>query len=361
MVNIKSENKKEDIGVLLDKVKNQKIEIDELKKVAAKQKEIIELIPQQSRTYMGYSTSDGKITYRNWWTVKGEKELKGYFDRTWFTAYIQNKFPDEDYKLNFFSVFDKLYNLKEEMPGKKILYSGEDLNYRPRFRYFNKEFGQYALSYVDLAMGFDLIDHEKYFRFPGYMRRIFKPIVDEELIEDTFSNFNSLNFKKTKDVALIASHDNWNTRKVIVDDIQDYVNIEYAGNWRNNTRELWDKYKDKKVNYLKQFKFNVCPENLVDDGYVTEKIFQSIQANCIPLYMGGGNYLEPKILNKDAILIWQPDEDNSDVLELFKNLMSDKKSYSEFRDQDIILDTAAKHMIKKFKTFDKHLERLICS
>ena len=359
MINIKSGKEMDDINYLLNKIQNQKTEITELKKTISKQNELIDSIPQMSRGSIGYSTSDKKITYRNWWTVKGEKELTGYFDGMWFTRYIQSRFPDEDYKLNIFSVFGRHYNLTEKMPGKKIFYSGEDMNYR--FRNIKNEFGPYALSYVDLAMGYDLIDNDKYLRFPGYLRYIFKPNVNEKKIEDTFNDFNSLNYEKTKDVALIASHDRWKTRTAIANDIQDYVNIEYAGRWRNNTRELWDKFNDKKNEYLKQFKFNVCPENLVDDAYVTEKIFQSIQTNCIPLYMGGGNYLEPKILNKDAILIWKPDEDNTDVIELFKNLMTDEKSYSEFKDQNVILDTAAKHVIKKFKTFDKHLERLICS
>ena len=113
--------------------------------------------------------------------------------------------------------------------------------------------------------------------------------------------------------------------------------------------------------FMSKFKFNLCAENLLDDAYVTEKIFNSITANCVPLYAGGGNYLEPEVLNPKFILRWSDDmsDDNSDVIELFKNLLTDEKSYLEFKDQNPMLDTSKKYIINKFKELEKHFERLI--
>ena len=39
------------------------------------------------------------------------------------------------------------------------------------------------------------------------------------------------------------------------------------------------------------------------DAYVTEKIFDAFICDSIPLYAGGGDYLEPKLINPKAI-IW---------------------------------------------------------
>lgn len=44
------------------------------------------------------------------------------------------------------------------------------------------------------------------------------------------------------------------------------------------------------------------------DAYVTEKIFDAIHCDCIPLYAGGGNYLEPEIINPKAIIRWDADK-----------------------------------------------------
>ena len=172
--------------------------------------------------------------------------------------------------------------------------------------------------------------------------------------------------------------------------LEDYVNIVYAGIWNKNTNDLIEKYNNNKIEYMKQFKFNLCAENVIDDGYVTEKIFDAIHCDCIPLYAGGGNYLEPEIINPKAILRWDADKKfgcnqtvlerayagqhanypltwvvdddrNADTVELFKNLLTDKKTYDEFKDQDNILPSASKQIIKTLSDLEKHFERLIYS
>ncbi len=155
------------------------------------------------------------------------------------------------------------------------------------------------------------------------------------------------------------------------------------------------KFNNNKHDYLKQFKFNICAENLISDGYVTEKIFDSIMCDCIPLYAGGGSYFEPDVINQKAIIRWDGereyncnpetyekeiyeearlghyfmypvkwvanDDRNSDSVELFKNLISDKKTYDEFKDQDKVLDSSSKHIIRIMSDLEKHFERLIYS
>ena len=127
---------------------------------------------------------------------------------------------------------------------------------------------------------------------------------------------------------------------------------------------------------------------MIVDAYVTEKIFDAFQSDCIPLYAGGGNYLEPEVINPKAIVRWDADKKfgckpdllekahlgrfthypitwvadddrNSDSIELFKNLLTDKKTYDEFKDQDRILPSGVKYVIKMFEDLEKHFERLI--
>ena len=338
------------------KISNLEKEVSYLKNELNKREEQIKTYPQLSQTSIGKATSNGKIIYRNWWSAF-ISEFDGFCDVMWFTRFLNHKFPDADYKFNIFSVFGEHYNLTEEMEGKKILFSGENLN--KRFLHFNKKFGRYALDYVDLSMGYDLINHPKYLRFPLWIMFNFLPQFNEEDIENTINKWNSLEYNKTKEVAVIASHDNWKTRSLIVNDLENFTNITFAGKWRNNTNELWEIFDNNKNEYLKQFKFNLCPENVLDDAYVTEKIFDSIKCNCIPLYAGGGNYLEPEVINNKAVLTWDFEKDNSDSVELFKTLISDPKSYNEFKEQNVLLDSSAKFIIKKYNELEKHFERLI--
>lgn len=323
----------------------------------------INSIPCLSCTSFGKSALDGKIIYRNWLANEFPQktlleDVNGFCEGIWFTIYLKNKFPNEDFKLNFFGPFEEHDNITQHMEGKKVFYSGEDLNLR--FPEMKEKFDRYALDYVDLSLGFDFVDNPKYLRFPNWIRYHFDPCSTEEDIENIVDYWNSASFNKTKDVVNVSSHD-WGVRALIADDIENIVNITYGGKWRNNTNELIEKYGDNKRNFIKQFKFNICAENLFDDAYVTEKIFDSIHSDCIPLYAGGGNYLEPEVLNPKAILRWFDDEshDNEDTVEIFKNLLSDEKTYAEFKDQDKVFESSKKYIINIFNDLEKHFERLI--
>lgn len=373
-----------------DAVNSHDLVISLKEKLSMREKQI-KSIPQLSYTTLGYDALDGKLTYRNYHGNHSKTILddwEGYCDNIWFTRYLKHKFPDEDFKINIFGVFNPHDNLAYPMEGKKVLYSMEDLN--TRFLEMKCKFNKYALDYVDFALGYDFVDNHKYLRFPYWIIRHFFPESTEEDIEKKVDLWKNNSFEKTKDVTVIANHDWGGTRAIIANDISEHASLLYAGKWRKNTSELQVEYKNNKFNFLRKFKFNICPENLLIDAYVTEKIFDAIESDCIPLYAGGGDYLEPKIINQNAIIRWDGekkcgydsnlneeihlgryakypikyvvnDDRNSDSVELFKNLISDEKTYKEFKDQDRVLDSSAKYIIKIMSDLEKHFERLIYS
>ena len=337
------------------------------KRLAHVEKEV-KTVPRLSCTPFGKSALNGKIVYRNWLTDKFPQrtlmeDIDGFCENQWFTKYLKLKFPDADFKINIFGPFGEHTTLKSKMEGKKVFFTGENLNKRSdaNLNEMREKFDRYALDYVDFAMGYDFVDDEKYLRFPTWLRYTFPFNVTEEMIENNIDLWNSLDYNKSKDVVNVSSHDLWKNRSLIANDIENLVNITYGGRWRNNSNELKSRYNNNKINFIKHFKFDLCAENLIDDAYVTEKIFDSIIGNCIPLYAGGGNYLEPEVLNHKAILRWYDDKfsDNSDTVELFKNLLTDEKSYREFKNQIPLLDSSKKYIINKFKELEKHFERLI--
>ena len=371
------------------KVEESNYVVQALQEKLYKRESQLKSIPQLCYTSLGYSALNGKVTYRNYIGKHHNtviNDFDGYCDNIWFTRFLKHKFPDEDFKINIFGVFNAHNNLAYPMDGKKVLYSMEDLNYR--FLEMKYHFNRYALKYMDLSMGYDLIDHKKYLRFPYWIIWHISPESTEEDIEQKVEVWNSSNYEKTKDVTVISSHDIYGTRTLIDNDINNFVNILYAGRWKNNTSELVTKFHNNKNAFLKQFKFNLCSENALSEGYVTEKIFDAFECDCIPLYAGGENYLEPKIINPKSIIRWDADKEygcdpnllkkarigryteypikwianddrNSDSIELFKNLLTDEKTYKEFKDQDRLLSTSVKQIMKMLADLEKHFERLI--
>ena len=364
--------------------------IQALSEKLAMREDQLKSIPQLCCTTLGYTVLDGRLTYRNYLMFPNSvlADLNGFCDDAWFTRFLKYKFPDEDFKINIFGVYPPHDNLAYPMEGKKVLYSLEDLNYR--YLEMKYKFDKYALDYVDFAMGYDFIDDPKYLRFPYWIYKHISPESTEEDIEKKMEYWNSISFEKLKDVAVVTSHDIYKTRSLIANDINRFVDIQYASTWRKNTSEMYTKFNNDKFAFLRQFKFYLCAENMLVDGYVTEKIFDAIHCDCIPLYAGGGNYLEPKLINQKAIIKWDADKKfgcnptilekaysgqhsnyplswvvnddrNSDSIELFKNLLTDKKTYDEFKDQDKILPSGAKYIIKILNDLEKHFERLIYS
>lgn len=116
-----------------------------------------------------------------------------------------------------------------------------------------------------------------------------------------------------------------------------------------------------KIQFTKKFKFDLCAENLVDDEYVTEKIFDGICVGCVLLYDEEGNYLGLEVLNPKFIIRWSDDMAtyNSVTIELFKNLLTNEKLYYDFKEQTPLLESSKKYIINTFINFEKQFERLI--
>ena len=55
-------------------------------------------------------------------------------------------------------------------------------------------------------------------------------------------------------------------------------------------RVFGNPYDGDKVKLLEKYKFNICFENSITDGYVTEKLLQAKVAGCIPIYYGHSTY-----------------------------------------------------------------------
>lgn len=95
----------------------------------------------------------------------------------------------------------------------------------------------------------------------------------------------------------------WNQPNGILEKILPFTSQTFSS-YRGTVKNKWD--------VLPQYRFSICYENIHDEpGWVTEKIFDSMRAGCVPIYWGATNivdYVDPdafidrRIFNSDSEL-----------------------------------------------------------
>lgn len=149
-------------------------------------------------------------------------------------------------------------------------------------------------------------------------------------------------------------------RENIIQSFSSISKVSCPGKFRHNDDTLLKDFNDDKMEYLKRFYFNICPENSNAMGYVTEKLFHCISAGCIPIYWGSYNNPEPDVLNKDAIIFWSSDEQkNKASLKLISDLYESPKLMNDFLSQPRLLPTAEEYIYNQMDLIEKCVSSLM--
>lgn len=295
------------------------------------------------------ATKDGLYRQYNQW---GDD-----LDKAWLVRFLRYHFPENSIPVNLFGPLGTPFFVKKKFGGVKVFFSAEDVEHP--WTKLNLYYGDYCMNNVDLALGFGEHDNKKYLRFPYWILTTFEPEYTEDDIIKKIREINAFNCGKTQECVLINKHDPKGTRELIYNDIKTIMDVRLAGAWRNNTRDLWNKYNNDKEAYLKTFKFNICAENDNTENYVTEKLFDAFMAGCIPLYYGSNNNPEPGLINKNAVIFWQRNGDNKKNLQLADELNRSIKKYEEFVAQPRLLPKAEEYVIDRYnKLREKFVELL---
>lgn len=213
---------------------------------------------------------------------------------------------------------------------------------------------------VDLALGYDYFIEPNYMRFPLWPLYMFAPdATDEQIIKRCTELCYPDVSSKTKFGSLVARYDWHGTRSQIYNAISHIDKIYCPSSVCHNDDELKTKFADDKEEYLRQFYFNICPENSDSYGYVTEKIFEAISAGCIPIYWGSYNNPEPGILNKDAIIFWNMDGDNSAAVKEIEELYANPKLLDEFIHQPRLLPNAEEYILDMLHELETKLRKVV--
>lgn len=288
-------------------------------------------------------------------SVKGVMHYNWFCDSDWLVRFALHYFDKETVqkKLAFISVFGPHFVFRLHKDKKKVFFTGENVN---RYRHF-KDLG---LPFADLSMSFEHLNNHNYLRFPLWIMYLFAPEDDEQTIREKVKKINAFYPEKTDFASLIARNESpQGLRKEIKDALNTIAPVKAAGRLYHNDDRLWQVYDNKKIEYLKRFRFSICPENSNAPGYVTEKLFEAFLAGTIPVYWGDNNQPELQSVNQNAVIFWTPKGDNSKALSLIRQLQENPKLYDEFVHQARLNDACADYVIERFYLLRQHLKKML--
>jgi hypothetical protein len=259
-------------------------------------------------------------------------------------------------ELNFIFIGSFIYNnddilkiMSIPIHVKKIFYLSEPIEFFYPFAYklFNDNIFDYVFGSIDNK--FDENNKQIYFKFPLYTmyfeynnKDFYTEVnnINKLLISDT--DYCEYLLKKNK-ICLINSHDKYNLRTLIYNKfIDNKIEITCPGKLFNNASNE-ELNKIGKKDYLKNFIFNICPENVITklNGYITEKLLEACISGCIPIYCGWFDEFDTKIFNKNRILFYDNSEESiNNCVNKVKKLLNNNKKLVKFYKQPIFNETA---------------------
>ena len=314
-----------------------------------------------------YQKIKGKKTLfvTNEWLMDEKEFYNNFFYKLIKNCYINDLEISYKPDIEVFGPVGKRYFLENSKAKIKIFYTGECVSQKAIAKDWS-EYSDNCINDVDLSLGFDRIDedkHQNYVRFPIWISYNFYGLLDnknytKDHIKKVIDDINNAKSKKNKFASLVASHDATNIRTQMYNQISkiDYINC--PSKLFHNDDTLKSNFNNNKIEYLKDFKFNICPENTISEGYITEKLFDAFKAGCIPIYNGDEN-IELDLVNKNALLFFRKNEDNTELIKEIEKLHKDDKLFDAFQNKIKIYDSMVDYLWDRRTKILNRLESLI--
>ncbi|HEY2582763.1 MAG TPA: glycosyltransferase family 10 [Mucilaginibacter sp.] len=142
------------------------------------------------------------------------------------------------------------------------------------------------LSICEWAFGVPL---EQDVKHPKYKRIQWHGLDPQNLVKGTDFNAEKILASKTKFCNFLYSH-KVHYREEFVEQLTKYKKVDAPGKSMNNMNSIDSLFKgdiwERKKQFLSPYKFTIAFENYVYPGYQTEKLYDAMQVNSIPIYCG---------------------------------------------------------------------------
>ena len=265
-----------------------------------------------------------KLCVINFWEGAFDGDFFDYFFNLAFDGVVYTNNPHEA-DLVVTSVFGNVYT----DPNKTLSFIGE--NIRPSFVNYN-----YSLSF----------DYDTYggrnFRLPLWYARLAWPEFIQKPRKSNSHNhgyedlisINSLTkgrtldmSQKTKFCAMIAGNPE-GLRVNLYNSLSKYKQVDGYGNMFGNS------LRTSKFEILPDYKFCLCPENSIYDGYITEKLIDAYAGGTVPIYSGDISVAED--FNYKAFLNYQEFKDMGRLTEYVRGWDNNQEMYKHTYEQPLL-------------------------
>lgn len=294
------------------------------------------------------------IRFYNWWNAP--------YESLWFYRFVENcgLLDNSTKKLRFCSVFGPRQMLELVPSDIKVFFTGENLHNTYWSSYAD---GLLSDSGCKLSLGFDCFEDARYLRFPLWLSYVFEPSIDIRAINQRCEQLRYPQQLENRHgfAALVARADALGIRTKMFNALSSVGKVDCPSLVLHNDDRLKEQYNDDKLVYLQNHVFNLCPENSNCYGYVTEKVFEAVRAGCIPVYWGCYNDPEPKVLNHDAVVFWDCEDDGQSAVKQVADLCSSPKRCMDFAMQPRLLPSADEEVERMIVGLHDRLKELINS
>ena len=208
-------------------------------------------------------------------------------------------------------------------------------------------------SRADYAIGFDNFMYlDRYFRkttFIWILEKRYFHIKNKDFIEQRRKN--SLIKKRKFCAAVISNHLYSNGFRIkFINELNKYKKVEMGGKYMNN---IGGPVKNK-TKFLTSYKFSIAMENTEGQGYISEKILDSLIAGTIPIYYGG--YMIDEFINPKTFILIKNEKDMKKKIDYIKKIDNDEKLYKSILKEKIFIDdNLVKNNNKEKIKFFKHI------
>ena len=193
------------------------------------------------------------------------------------------------------------------------------------------------LSEVDYAIGQAHINYlDRYFKFPIFLWRNIKAI--SKLRKKSLENPNRTKFC----AAVISNNITTNGfREKFINELNKYKTIDMGGIFLNNIGGPVEN----KIEFLSSYKFSISMENSEGDGYLSEKIYDSLISGTIPIYYGDFTFDE--YINPKAIILIKEERNMKEKIEYIKEIDNNNEKYLSILKENLLINENIDKIIEK--------------
>jgi len=215
-------------------------------------------------------------------------------------------------------------------------YGADHLKYNCYKIYYCGENLRANWNACDFALSSDYLEDERYYRLPHW---IF--YADPNLLIKRNFDANAVLKSKPGFCCFIVGNPKAKRRIDFFNKLSRYKQVDSGGSFMNNVGRVYTQ--QDKMLFVEKYKFTIAFENSSYPGYTTEKIYQAMLGNSIPIYWG--DPLVNKDFNTSGFINFQDYGSDEAVIEKIIQIDSNDELYCKMMSEPWFVNNQLPHSV----------------